>query len=161
MYFKILDKRSRDEVTEIFESAFTASEGETEGRLIGHLASELSFEIDNREILCFGACEGESISGSIFFTPLRFKADIEVYMLAPVAVRTEHNAESRRTRCGEPLRVRYVRTDPSKSSPLMFDVEPVPQLHQASWLLQIGHTCFLPISADISPLRNESKLLCE
>lgn len=93
MYCKNLDKYSKEAVTELFTSAFTASEGEKEGRLIGNLASELSSEIDDREILCFGACEGESIIGSIFFTPLRFKAGIEVYMLAPVAVRTEHQGK--------------------------------------------------------------------
>jgi putative acetyltransferase len=93
MNHKILDKSSQDEITSLFTSVFTASEGEKEGRLIGNLASELSSGIDNQEIVSFGACEEDSIIGSIFFTRLRFRDAIQVYMLAPVAVSTEHQGK--------------------------------------------------------------------
>jgi predicted N-acetyltransferase YhbS len=53
----------------------------------------LSSGIDNQEIVCFGTYEEESIIGSIFFTRLRFKDAIQVYMLAPVAVTTEHQGK--------------------------------------------------------------------
>jgi len=52
---KILDKNSQEEVSSLFTSVFTASEGEKEGRLIGNLASELSSGTDNQEIVCFTA----------------------------------------------------------------------------------------------------------
>jgi len=58
--------------------------------LIGNLVPKLSSGIDNQDIVCFGAYDGESIIGSIFFTRLRFNEAIRVYMLAPVAVRKEH-----------------------------------------------------------------------
>ena len=90
MNHKILNKNSQGEVTNLFTSVFILSEGEKEGRLIGNLASKLSSGIDNQEIICFGTYEDESIIGSIFFTRLRFKEAIRVYMLAPVAVRKEH-----------------------------------------------------------------------
>lgn len=93
MNHNILDKNSQDEVTSLFTSVFTSSEGEKEGRLIGNLASELISGTDNQEIICFGTYEGESIIGSIFFTRLRFKEAIQVYMLAPVAVSTEHQGK--------------------------------------------------------------------
>jgi predicted N-acetyltransferase YhbS len=93
MNHKILDKSSQDEITSLFTSVFTASEGEKEGRLIGNLASELSSGIDNQEIVCFGACVEDSIIGTIFFTRLRFRDAIQVYMLAPVAVSTEHQGK--------------------------------------------------------------------
>lgn len=93
MNHKILDKNSQNEVTNLFTSVFTLSEGEKEGRLIGNLASELSSGTDNQEIVCFGTYEEESIIGSIFFTRLRFKETIQVYMLAPVAVRKEHQGK--------------------------------------------------------------------
>ena len=54
MNHKILDKNSKEEVTRLFTSVFTASEGEKEGRLIGNLTSELSSGTDNQEIVCFG-----------------------------------------------------------------------------------------------------------
>lgn len=90
MNHKILDKNSQEEVTSLFTSVFTTSEGEKGGRLIGGLASELCSGIDNQEILCLGTYEEESIIGSVFFTRLRFRDAIQVYMLAPVAVNTEH-----------------------------------------------------------------------
>jgi len=61
MNHKILDKNSQEEVSSLFTSVFTASEGEKEGRLIGNLASELSSGTDNQEIVCFGTYEEESI----------------------------------------------------------------------------------------------------
>lgn len=93
MNHKILDNNSQNEVTSLFTSVFTLSEGEEEGRLIGNLASELSSVIDNREIVCFGTYEKESIIGSIFFTRLRFQETIQVYMLAPVAVEKNHQGK--------------------------------------------------------------------
>ena len=91
--FRVLDKSAQNEITELFTSVFTASEGESEGQLIGNLASSLSSNIDNQEILCLGAYEGESLIGSIFFTRLRFNQAILVYMLAPVAVSTDHQGK--------------------------------------------------------------------
>ena len=93
MNHKTLDKNSQDEVTNLFTSVFTSSEGEKEGKLIGNLVSELSSGIDNQSIICFGTYIEGSIIGSIFFTRLQFKEAIQVYMLAPVAVNTEHQGK--------------------------------------------------------------------
>lgn len=93
MNHKIIDKSNQNEVTGLFTSVFTSSEGEKEGKLIGNLASRLSSNIDNQEIICLGAYENESLIGSIFFTRLRFNTSILVYMLAPVAVGTEHQGK--------------------------------------------------------------------
>lgn len=93
MDYRTLDKKSQDEVTSIFTSAFTSSEGEKEGRLIGNLVSKLSSGIDNQEIICFEACEEETIIGAIFFTRLQFKEGILVYLLAPVAVSKKHQGK--------------------------------------------------------------------
>ncbi len=93
MSHEILDKNNKKEVAELFTSVFTSSEGETEGKLIGNLASELSSNIDNDEIICCGTYENGSLIGSFFFTRLRFNESIQVYMLAPVAVSTEHQGK--------------------------------------------------------------------
>jgi putative acetyltransferase len=77
-------------VTRLFTSVFTSSEGEEEGRVVGNLASGLSSVIDNQDVICFGTYKEETLIGSIFFTRLIFKDAIRVYMLAPVAVSTEH-----------------------------------------------------------------------
>ena len=90
MNYQILDKSKQKEVTRLFTSVFTSSEGENEGVLIGNLSSGLASSIDNEETICFGAYENDSLIGSIFFTRLKFNSPIKVYMLAPVAVSTEH-----------------------------------------------------------------------
>lgn len=93
MDHKVLEKNNQDEVTDLFASVFTSSEGEKEGKLIGNLASKLSSKIDNQEIVCLGTSENESLIGAIFFTRLRVNESIQVYMLAPVAVSTEHQGK--------------------------------------------------------------------
>ena len=93
MNFKILDKNSQQEVTDLFSFVFNSSESEEEGQLIGGLALKLSSNIDNQEIICLGAYENELIIGSIFFTRLKFKNPIDVYMLAPVAVSTNYQGK--------------------------------------------------------------------
>jgi len=90
MNFKILDKNNKQEVVTLFTDTFSSSEGEEEGRIIGNLASKLSTNINNKEIIAVGAYKNESIIGAIFFTILSFNEPILVYMLAPVAVSTKH-----------------------------------------------------------------------
>lgn len=93
MIHNLIDKKNNNEVTDLFTSVFTSSEGKEEGNLIGKLVSELSENIDNKEIICFGAYIQELLIGSIFFTRLRFVESVSVYMLAPVAVSTEHQGK--------------------------------------------------------------------
>ncbi len=88
MNYEILEKNSKEEVANLFLSVFSSSEGETEGKLIGNLASDLSASIDNEEIICLGVYENKSLIGSIFFTRLQFNESLQVYMLAPVAIST-------------------------------------------------------------------------
>ena len=93
MNYQTLDRSKQKEVAELFTPVFTSSEGEKEGVLIGNLSSELASSIDNEETICFGVYENESLIGSIFFTRLKFNNPIRVYMLAPVAVSTEHQGK--------------------------------------------------------------------
>ena len=93
MLLQTLDKSKEEEIAELFTSVFTSSEGEKEGRLIGKLSAALASNIDNEETICFGAFENELLIGSIFFTRLQFNEPILVYMLAPVAVSTEHQGK--------------------------------------------------------------------
>jgi len=89
MIYRAIDKSKQKEVASLFTSVFTSAEGEKEGILIGCLSSGLASSIDYEETICFCAYENETLVGSIFFTRLKFNNPIQVYMLAPVAVRTE------------------------------------------------------------------------
>ncbi|TNF35624.1 MAG: N-acetyltransferase [Gammaproteobacteria bacterium] len=93
MDHKLLDKSLQNEITDLFTSVFTSSEGNKEGKLIGNLASELSSNIDNDEIICFGTYENATLIACIFFTRLRVDEPFRIYMLAPVAVSTEHQGK--------------------------------------------------------------------
>lgn len=93
MQIKTLDKDSEKEVASLFTAVFTSSEGEEEGKLIGNLASELCSNIDNEDIIGFGAYEEKSLIASIFFTRLRFSGPLPACLLAPVAVNTEHQGK--------------------------------------------------------------------
>jgi len=91
--FKILDKKNKEELTSLFSSVFSLSEGGNEGELIGNLASKLSSRTDNQEIISIGAYKEKVIIGAIFFTRLKFNDPIKVYMLSPVAVSTSHQGK--------------------------------------------------------------------
>lgn len=90
MNFKPLSKLHKVKIEKLFTSTFTSSEGRREGLLIGRLSAELSKEINDRDIICFGAFIKKDLIGSIFFTRLYFDTKINIYMLAPVAVSPQH-----------------------------------------------------------------------
>ena len=90
MEYRTLNNQHVEELSRLFTSVFSSSEGEQEGRLIGGLASQLAARVDNQEVICLGAYQDGSIIGAIFFTQLRFDEPVDVYMLSPVAVSTVH-----------------------------------------------------------------------
>ena len=93
MIYQTIDKSKQKELEKLFTTVFTSSEGEKEGKLIGELSLSLALGIDNEEIICFCACEKDSIIGAVFFTLLKFNSPVKVYMLAPVAVSTENQGK--------------------------------------------------------------------
>ena len=59
------------------------------GELLGKLALELASEIDDKNIIGYGAFEASKLIGAIYFTRLYFEESVDVYMLAPVGVTTD------------------------------------------------------------------------
>ena len=80
-------------IQQLFTSVFADSEGQPEGLLIGNLALELATDADRRNIYCFVAEQGDQILGAIFFSRLTFASDVPVFILAPVAVDTNHQGQ--------------------------------------------------------------------
>ena len=93
MIHKFIDKSSQKEIADFFRSVFTASEGETEGELIGTLAHDLASNVDNKDVICLGTYDDATLIGCIFFTRLKFGDPVSVFMLAPVAVSTSHQRQ--------------------------------------------------------------------
>ncbi|TNF89982.1 MAG: N-acetyltransferase [Gammaproteobacteria bacterium] len=77
-------------IESLFTSVFTRSEGEQEGALIGNLAKEMMAGTDSQDLYGFVADDGRQIIGAIFFSRLTFEIDLDVFILAPVAVDTDH-----------------------------------------------------------------------
>ncbi|MHA7828097.1 MAG: GNAT family N-acetyltransferase [Roseovarius sp.] len=83
-----------DEVIELFNSTFAASEGAAEGELIAQLVREMFATVSPEDIFVFLALDNEAITGAIIFTRLTYPDDARtVFVLAPVAVATSQQGK--------------------------------------------------------------------
>lgn len=89
MLHQLLDKAKQADIANLFTSTFAFSEGEKEGELIGCLAAQLAAQIDHHDIICLGTCAADALIACAFFSRLRFSKPVHVYLLGPVAVRTD------------------------------------------------------------------------
>ena len=80
-------------IAQLFTSVFAASEGDSEGALIGKLARDLFETTDERDFFNFVADDDGQIVGSIFFSRLSFEDGHVAFLLAPVAVNTDRQGE--------------------------------------------------------------------
>ena len=81
------------DVIELFTNVFSASEGETEGQLIGNLVSELIATTESQDLIGFVSISGGDIVGSIFFSRLILPSDKRAYILSPVAIATSEQGK--------------------------------------------------------------------
>jgi predicted N-acetyltransferase YhbS len=82
------------EIVDLFTATFTASEGAEEGALIGELAHNLLRGTDAEDLFVFTAEDGGLIVGGIVFSRLTYDRDERtVFVLAPVAVASEHQGK--------------------------------------------------------------------
>jgi len=93
MEFRSLGPNDVSMIEELFVSVFSKSEGEREGALIGCLANELIAGTNSQDVLGFVADDWERIVGAIFFSRLTFNRPLEAFILAPVAVHSDHQGE--------------------------------------------------------------------
>lgn len=78
------------EIEQLFRNTFSESDSESEGALIGKLAHDLMTETEPAHVFGHVATENEEVIGSIFFTRMWFDTSVTVFLLAPVAVRTDY-----------------------------------------------------------------------
>jgi len=82
-----------DEIEQLFIKTFSDSEGQSEGELIGRLVRDFMNSTDANDLYCFIATENEQIIGSIFFSRMTFGSGINAFILAPVAIHTDHQGK--------------------------------------------------------------------
>lgn len=93
MKFSTYSESDRQEIEALFTRTFSNSEGEPEGKLIGHLVHELTNGTETDDMFGFIASEQGQIVGCIFFTRLSFGSPVKAFMLSPVAVDTDHQGK--------------------------------------------------------------------
>ncbi len=78
-------------ITDLFVSAFSASEGADEGAVIGAFVRDLMETTPSDDMMVWSAYEAGSLLGCIFLTRMTYPEDERVvFILSPVAVGTEH-----------------------------------------------------------------------
>jgi predicted N-acetyltransferase YhbS len=93
MIYRQSRKEDTSAIIQLFESVFTDSEGKTEGALIGRLAEDFFKNTDEHDLFNFVAEEDDRIIGSIFFSRSDFDSGLEAFILAPVAVHSDHQGK--------------------------------------------------------------------
>jgi len=73
----------------LFTKTFSESEGEAEGTIVGGLAGDLMRSTGESDLYGFVARDGAGLVGSILFSRMRFERQVEAFILAPVATRTD------------------------------------------------------------------------
>lgn len=81
------------EIERLFVKTFSDSEGQAEGELIGGLARDFMSGTPEDDLYCFVARENGQIVGAIFFSRIRFESELNAFILAPVAVQTDHQGK--------------------------------------------------------------------
>ena len=140
------------EIERLFIKTFSDSEGQAEGKMIGRLTRDFMSGTPADDLYCFVARENEKIVGCIFFSRITFKSEIKAFVLAPVAVQTEHQGKgigqgliqfglATLSKNGVDLAITY--GDPNFYSKVGFQSvteavipAPIPLQHPEGWLAQ-------------------------
>jgi putative acetyltransferase len=81
------------EIERLFIKTFSDSEGQVEGDMIGRLTRDFMSGTPEGDLYCFVAREDGQIVGSIFFSRITFESELKAFILAPVAVHTDHQGK--------------------------------------------------------------------
>ena len=155
-----------DEIAKMFTNTFADSEGQAEGDMIGRLARDFMTSTPDGDLYCFVAREDGQIVGCIFFSRITFESGLKAFILAPVAVQTDHQGKGigqklitfgldALSKDGVELAITY--GDPNFYSKVGFQSvteaiipAPLPLQHPEGWLAQ-------PLNSDeIQPIKGKS-----
>ena len=74
------------DIVALYVEAFSKSEGENEGLVIGELAKALLETTPSQDIYCFVAKQHQQVIGVIIFSRMTFEEPLQSFILSPVAV---------------------------------------------------------------------------
>lgn len=90
MQYSSAHSQEAADIERLVNRTFSDSEGQAEGEMVGRLARDLMSGTPAGDLYSFVAREGGQIVGSIFFSRITFECDLNAFILAPVAVETNH-----------------------------------------------------------------------
>ena len=93
MEYSCYNPNDVDKIERLFIRTFTDSEGQSEGATVGGLAGELMRTTGEADLYGFIARDSAELVGSILFSRMRFEREINAFILAPVAIRTDHQRQ--------------------------------------------------------------------
>lgn len=93
MNYRLYNKGEEKVICELFYSTFATSEGHDEGKLIKQLVDDFFKMIERDEIFVFIAEKDGEIVGSIILSRLKISSKENIFLLAPVAVKTEYQGK--------------------------------------------------------------------
>ncbi|KOO15231.1 acetyltransferase [Vibrio xuii] len=93
MNYGIYNTTETASIIELFTKTFSDSEGPSEGQMIGELVNNLISETPEQDISVAVARDGSEVVGCILFTRLAFENERACFLMAPVAVRTDHQGK--------------------------------------------------------------------
>lgn len=90
MNFRFSSRSESEQIGSLFTSVFRDSEGDAEGALIGKLSKDLLETTEPNDLFVFIASDGDEITGSVIATRMPSEKENDIFLIAPVAVRTGH-----------------------------------------------------------------------
>jgi predicted N-acetyltransferase YhbS len=93
MNFRHYGESDSKPIQSLFTSVFRESEGEAEGEIIGALSRHLLENTERNDLFVFVASRDDEINGAIFVTRMPSEKENEIFLLAPVAVKTEFQGQ--------------------------------------------------------------------
>jgi len=93
MKFTTFQSSQSDEIIKLFTEVFSASENDTEGKLIGAFVSNLISTTEHKDLIGFVSSSVESSVGCIFFSRLVVPSGQEAFILSPVAIATSEQGK--------------------------------------------------------------------
>ena len=91
--YSIYEPGLAEEMVSLFNQVFTQSEGETEGRIVADLVSDLITLTPSNDLIGFVATSDNSVVGCIFFSRCILPSNESAFLLSPVAVLTEQQGK--------------------------------------------------------------------
>jgi putative acetyltransferase len=89
MQFSTYTSDEADKIQALLTKTFSDSEGESEGAIVGGLARDLIRSTGESDLYGFVARDGVDLVGCILFSRIWFEREVEAFILAPVATRTD------------------------------------------------------------------------